>query len=86
MSVTTTIHCDKCGCVVADQRTALTVECGPLRAHRAGIDLCVDCAHQLVGFLRNPDDAAALALDLERGPRPSRLTTTTAWAGALANR
>lgn len=51
MAVKQTCICDRCGDVILESRTLLSVEGGPLRIHRPTIDLCGHCAESLSGWL-----------------------------------
>jgi hypothetical protein len=72
--VQTTVTCDRCGCEITHDRTALDVRSGPLLASRhcrreAGqpsIDLCVECAAELLAWLNRPAAVSGVAV---RGPR-----------------
>jgi hypothetical protein len=46
--MTETRHfCDRCGCVILADRTALRVESGPLRGRVDVLEFCSDCAQLL---------------------------------------
>lgn len=51
------VMCDRCGNVILEGRSLLTVEAGPLRTRRESVDLCSDCADLLAGWL-SPESAA----------------------------
>jgi hypothetical protein len=60
--VETKYLCDRCGSVIVEARTALAVESGPLRkSGLSSVDLCVDCAVSLVGWLRRDEPAEGRA-------------------------
>lgn len=48
--------CDRCGAIVTEGRTAMSVECGAMRAHHASIDLCGPCTQAFQSFLACPAD------------------------------
>jgi ribosomal protein S27AE len=51
--MTETRHfCDRCGCVILADRTALRVECGPLLGRFDVLEFCPDCATQFVNWCR----------------------------------
>jgi hypothetical protein len=52
----TTYTCDRCRGPVLTGRTAIVIECGPLRARGTStLDLCVGCSTALVAFLGGDD-------------------------------
>jgi hypothetical protein len=51
--MTETRHfCDRCGCVIPSDRTALRVESGPLLGRFDVLELCADCAHLLTTWCK----------------------------------
>jgi hypothetical protein len=58
-----TIRCDRCRCVIAEDRSLLRVESGPLRQQREQVDLCTTCASALTTWLTT--SVAAPAPDRE---------------------
>ncbi len=57
----TTVYCDRCKRVIAELRTELAIECGPMLKHRESIDLCGPCAADLTRWLNAPPLAHAPA-------------------------
>lgn len=51
--MTTVVHaCDKCGAVIAEDRSLYRAEAGPALQLRAEVDLCKSCLEQFAGWLR----------------------------------
>jgi RNase P subunit RPR2 len=63
MSETRQVCCDKCGAIVLEGLTRLSVETGLIR-QRDGmhiVDLCADCGEQLRNFVRSRATTAPAA-------------------------
>lgn len=53
--------CDRCRQPIEINRTLLHVQAGPMRQHHPAVDLCPDCAGELVAWLKaDPDDIASI--------------------------
>jgi hypothetical protein len=62
---TTTTTCDRCGSLILERGSAITVS-GELRPQLERADFCLDCAHALLSFTRERERAEALAAPAPR--------------------